>query len=1081
MKTLITYFFVFMILLAGTLRSQERQLSGKITSDKGESLAGVTVMVKGTAIGTFSKGDGTYRLSVPKSARTLVFKRLGSKTKEMNIGASETLDVTLEEDKILMDEVVVTAIGLEREKKSLGYSMDDVGGKIISEAKETNLLNTLTGKVAGMQVTNSAGTPGAAAYIQLRGATSITGEEQPLFVVDGVPIDNSMSYSGNPDQSTNNLLSGVNYSNRAIDLNPDDIESISVLKGPAATALYGIRAASGAIIITTKKGTVSEGEPIKVSFSASVAYDEVNKLPDLQNMYSQGLDGNFVSAGTNEPRSWGAKIDTLFWDGTYNKFDKNGNIVGQSTAPAGAKKVTPYDNMGNFFTLGKTYTESLNMAGGTEIGSYFFSLSNSSASGIVPKSTFDRTTVRITGDAKISDRLKASGSMSYSNSGGTRIQTGSNTSGVMLGLLRTPATFDNSNGFGSAGADNVSAYMFPNGTQRTYRGGGGYDNPFWTVNENPFTDNVDRFIGYVQAEYYAAEWMEIMYRLGADIYSDKRVQEFAIYSRAYPAGQLQNQELFSSDINSDLILTFTQKLTDDLFAKLLVGNNLIQSKGSNLYVQGDGLIIPGFYHISNTSSQISRQSASELRRLAFYGDLNLDYKGMVYLEGTLRNEMSTTLPKDNNSFLFGSGNLSFVFTEAFKDVFKGSFLNFGKVRLSYSIVGKDAPLYSTTTPYIQAAYTDGWTNGISFPFNGQVGYAMGDVLGNNLLMPEKTSSFEAGFDISLLENLLGLNFTYYNSRGIDQIFNVPIASSTGYWREVMNAGEISNKGVELTLNATPVNIGSFKWDLSLNFSTNKNMVEKLADSVDNIFIGGFQGSSIRAVAGKPYGTIFGFGWLRDANGKVVIDDDKTSGGYGFPILNPLEKDFGSSNPDWLMGFRNSLTWEGLTFSFLIDVKKGGVLWNGTKGALYYFGTAKETEIRGSSKVFTGVKGHYDANGKLVTSGAANDVSVPLDQNWLAFGNGNGFYGSNTEDFIEDAGWVRLRELSLSYQLPKTLLESTPFSEVIVTFTGHNLWLSTKYTGVDPETNLMGAFNAQGLDYFNMPGTRTYTVSLNVKF
>jgi len=298
---------------------------------------------------------------------------------------------------------------------------------------------------------------------------------------------------------------------------------------------------------------------------------------------------------------------------------------------------------------------------------------------------------------------------------------------------------------------------------------------------------------------------------------------------------------------------------------------------------------------------------------------------------------------------------------------------------------------------------------------------------------------------------------------------------------VMNAGEISTTGFEGILTVNPVNMDNFKWNIALNFSTYKNMVDKLAEGVDNIFIGGFEGSSIRAVAGKPYGTIFGFGWLRDANGNVVVDDDPNSSGYGYPILDPLEKDYGSSNPDWLMGIRNSLTWEGLSFSFLIDIKQGGVLWNGTKGALYYFGTAKETDVRGTTKVFTGVKGHYDDAGALVTGGVSNDIVANLDENWLAFGNGNGFYGSNTEDFIEDAGWVRLREVSVSYELPKIIVESTPFSGIIITFTGRNLWLSTKYTGVDPETNLMGAYNAQGLDYFNMPGTRTYNVSLNVKF
>ncbi|TAL70658.1 MAG: SusC/RagA family TonB-linked outer membrane protein [Bacteroidetes bacterium] len=1111
MKKFFVYLIALSIVLVGTLTAQDRQISGKISSDKGEALTGVTVMVKGTAIGTFTKSDGTYKLSVPKTARTLIFKRLGVKTKELSIGSNDVINVTMEEDKILMDEVVVTAIGLEREKKSLGYSVEEVGGKIISESRTTNILNSLTGKVAGVQVTNSSGTPGAASYIKIRGISSITGENQPLFVIDGVPIDNTMSYSGNPDDGNNNLLEGVNYSNRAIDINPDDIESVSVLKGPAATALYGIRAASGAIIITTKKGTMSEGEPINVSFSATSTFEEVNKMPEMQDKYAQGqlVDAagkrmgqngfnvntavpTYRGPGKHESLSWGPPLTGLSWDGQPNIYDKNGNIVLNSD-PSAVKPVTPYDNIGNFFQMGSTYTESLNMAGGTEFGSYFFSLSNSTSKGIIPMSTFDRTTVRITGEAKISSRLKASGSMSYSNSGGTRIQTGSNTSGVMLGLVRTPCTFDNSNGFGKDGASNPEAYMYlDNNTQRTYRGVGFYgapygyyDNPFWTVNRNTFKDNVDRFIGYFQTNYYVAEWLDIMYRLGADIYSDKRKMDFSIGSSNVPAGQIQDHQLFNSDINSDLILTFTQKITDDLFAKFLLGNNMYQSKGTSIYVQGDGLKNFGFYYLSNASSEISRQSSSTLRRLAFYGDLTLDYKSMIYLNGTLRNEMSTTLPEANNSFWYGAGNLSFVFTEAFKDVMQGSALSFGKLRFNYAIVGKDAPLFSTTTPYIPPTYADGWTSGISFPILKTVGYATGDVLGNDKLKPEKTTSFEVGVDLSFFDNLFGLNLTYYSSKSVDQIFNVPISATSGYWRKVMNAGEISNNGFEAVLTATPVNSNNFKWDFAINFSTYKNMVDKLADGVENIFLGGFEGSSIRAVAGKPYGSIFGFGWLRDANGNVVINDDPNTSEYGYPILDPLEKDFGSANPDWLMGIRNTLTWEGLSFSFLLDFKQGGVLWDGTRGALYYFGTSKDTEIRtsdlDSNHVFTGVKGHYDSTGVLITNGQNNNIKVPYGQGWLGFGNGNGFYGSNTEDFIEDASWVRLREISVSYQLPKSIVESTPFSDIIITFTGRNLWLSTKYKGIDPETNLMGAFNAQGLDYFNMPGTRTYNISLNVKF
>lgn len=1099
MKTFIT-FLLAVFLCIGIMQAQERSVSGKVTNEKGEPLIGVTVMVKGSAVGTYTKSGGVYKLTVPRGAKSLIFRVIGMKTKEIEIGTKDEINVVMEEDVVRTEEIVVTAIGLEREKKSIGYAIEDIKGSKISESKTTNVLNALTGKVAGVQITNSSGASGSSAFIKIRGISSITGSNQPLFIVDGIPIDNSMSYSGNPDDGANNLLYGVAYSNRAIDINPDDIESITVLKGPAATALYGIRAASGAIVITTKKGVIGVGDKINVNFTSTMAFEEVNKMPELQMTYAQGqwVDAagkrygqsgfdittakpTYRGPATGEALSWGPKISELAWDGTSNnRFDKNGNVV-SATDPTAKIPMRPYNNVDDFYRTGAAYTQSLSMAGGGDFASFFLSLSNQKKSGVIPRDQFERSTVKISGESNVSRNFKASGSISYTKSGGTRIQQGSNTSGVMLGLLRTPPSFDNSNGFGEDAADKPEAYMFANGTQRTYRGGGGYDNPFWTVNRNPFNDEVNRFIGYFQLNYYITDWFDVMYRVGLDNYIDKRKQIFALYSRTVPTGRTFEHNLTSNQFNSDLVLTFTQKLSEDIGAKLLVGNNLFEDYSTSMYIQADNIIIPDFYHISNFSGAFQRESKDKLRRLALYGDLTVDYLEWLYLNGTVRWEKSTTLPKDNNAFVYGSANLSFVFTDAFKDVFKDSFMNFGKLRMNYAVVGKDAPMYSTTTPFTASTLADGWVDGISFPFLNVVGYSKDLVLGTQELKPEKTTSLEFGLNLAFLDGLFDLDLTYYNSKSVDQIFAVRIARTTGYAFRIVNAGEISNKGFEGILNIHPFRGDEFNWTFSLNFSTNSNMVDKLAPGIENLFLGGFEGSSIRAVAGKPYGTIFGFGFLKDpATGKTIIDDDPNSENYGYPILDQNEKDFGSANPDWLMGINNTFSYGGFTLSFLFDIKQGGVLWNGTKGALYYFGTHKDTEIRGTKKVFDGVKGHFDEDGKLVTNGT-NDIQANIDQAWLAFGNGNGFIGSNTEDFVEDASWVRLRELSLSYQLPKSIVEYTPFSEIGLTFTGRNLWLSTPYTGIDPETSLTGASNAQGLDYFNMPGVRSYNFSLNVKF
>ncbi len=1063
--------FACLCISASAALAQDRTVTGTVTDKSGQPLVGVVIQAKGSSVGTFSKAGGKFKITVPEGASALVFKLIGMKQHEETLGDASEITVVMDEDPIHADEVVVTAIGLERQKKSLGYSTQQVGSDQITQARETNIANALTGRVAGVQVNNSTGVPGASSFIRIRGSSSITGNNQPLFIVDGIPVDNSQLYSGNPDNLQNNLLNGVANSNRAIDLDPNTIESINVLKGPAATALYGIRAAGGAVIITTKKGSPTIGDKVNVQFNTSWSIDQVNKLPPMQDMYSQGVSGRYQAPAPGAALSWGAKIDTLYWDGNADyKWDPNGAIVGASD-PNAKTKVTPYDNYDSFFRTGLTANNSVSMSGGNEAATYFVSFSNLTSNGVVPLSTWSRNNVKVSGSAAIANNFRASANLNYVNSGGTRIQQGSNTSGVMLGMTRTPPTFDNAGGFGQDAVDNPEAYMFADGSQRTYRGGVGYDNPFWTVNQNPFEDEVNRIFGNLQFDWDLFTGIDLMYRIGVDFYNDRRHQQFAINSRTLPAGQVFEDQHNVKDITSDLILTFTYDLTRDWNMQFLLGNNMYSTYAQQLYVQGDGLGSAGFYHLSNTASQITRESVGRKRTAAFYGDLRLSFQNALFINITGRNEWSTSLPEANNTFFYPSVSVAAVLTDLFPSM-QSDVLSFLQLRGNWAQVGKDAPIYGTVTVYNQANYSDGWTNGVSFPYGGSIGYMQSNTLGNPDLTPELTTSMEFGFDVRLLENRIGLDLTYYTQTSSDQIFAVPIAASSGYLAQIKNAGEIRNSGFEIVLNATPVIAGDFRWDFTVNFTRNVIEVVSLAEGVDNIFLGGFEGSSVRAVAGLPYGSIFGFGWLRNDNGDIIIDDDPESAGYGYPILDVEEKAFGSYNPDWLMGIRNSFTWKGFMLSALLDIRQGGVMWNGTRGALYYFGTHEETEVRGSTKVFEGVK---------QSDGSANDIEAALDQNWLAFGNGNGFFGSNTEDFIEETSWIRLREVTLAYTLPASVMASTPFSGLTVSVTGRNLMLITDYTGVDPETSLTGADNAQGIDYFNMPGTRSYVFSASLNF
>jgi TonB-linked SusC/RagA family outer membrane protein len=1075
----------------------QRTITGTVTSvDDGSGIPGVTVVAVGVpGIGTITDLNGKYNLSIPANVKQLQFSFVGMKTMEMEIGASSVVDVKMATETVKLGEVVVTAMGIKRETKALGYSVQELGGEKLERVQNSNVLNSLNGKIAGVQITNSSGASGSSAYINIRGQSSIGGDNQPLIVVDGIPIDNSQNYSGNPDQGTNNLTEGVAYSNRSIDINPDDIENVTVLKGGAATALYGLRAANGVIVITTKKGNTTKGEGVSnVSYSTSVSFDVVSQMPELQQKYSQGLNGVWKGPETANRNSWGQNIDSLRYtntglsasqdvngDGIYD-WDKNGILVDKNDprVNANSKTVTPYKNIDNFFNTGVTYNNAISLGGGTNLSNYYLSLSNLTQNGIVPNNTFDKTTVKISGETKITPKFTVSGSANYINSGGDRIQQGSNLSGLMLGMLRTPITFDIGNGYGGDAVTHPDAYMFADGQQRSYRGYGIYDNPYWTVNQNKFTDDVNRLIGNISAIYVPTDWFTVTYRLGGDYYSDRRKAYFAIGSSAYTEGMVFEDQHFNKDINSDLILNVKRNLTKNIKLDFSLGNNIFQTYHQQVYVEGDQLSQPNFYHISNASSVVARENQDKKRTAAFYGELGLSYQSLIFLNFTGRNEWSTTLPKDKNSFFFPSASLGFVFTEL--DALKptSNFLSFGKLRASYAVIANDAFTYGTLNYYAPGFYNDGWTSGISFPFNSTTGYMTDDGLGNLNLKPEKMKSFEVGTDLRFYKNRIMLDLAYYSNRNEDLILWVPLAGSSGYTSTLMNAATMTNKGLEISLSLVPFKQKDWDWTITLNFSMNKNEVVKLAEGVENVGLGGFTGAEIRAVVGKPYGSIYGTQWLTDKNGNLVINDDTNDANYGRPIMSLEEGFLGSVQPKWTAGLNNAFRYKNIGLSFLIDVKEGGKMWNGTKGIMNALGTSKETENRGATTTFSGVKGHLDANGDLVSTGQANNIETTLDQSWYN-GLGGGFGGPSSQ-VVEDANWIRLREVTISYTLGDKFIKShLKFIKGLdIYFTGKNLWLSTPYSGIDPETNLYGASNAQGIDYFNMPGTKTYTFGLRLK-
>ena len=1050
-----------LLLMAGLqgVFAQTRVISGTVTSSEDKQpIPGVTVVVPGTTIGTNTGMDGKYVLAVPTKYTSLTFSYVGMKTKVVQIGTATTLDVVLDNDVMNMDEVVVTAIGIPRESKALSYSVQEVGADDIMKSARTDAVNALQGKVSDVQIINSAGVAGGATYVQIRGVQSITQNNQPLYVIDGIPISGSESggiYG----------VDGVATSNRNIDINPDDIESINVLKGGAATALYGLRAASGAIVITTKKGKANPGKKISVDFNTYIQFDKISMTPAMQTSYGQGHAGNWYSG---DRLTWGPKLDSMslskdpsVW-GKWKDFDNAGSLVSNNSKLSKVGAAQTYDPY-KFFQTGVTTNNSLSLMGGTDVSTFYFSFSDNQSKGIVPNNTFRRNTFKLAGDTKLGEKFKLSGTANYMITGGNRIQQGSNTSGVMLGLLRTPSTFDNSAGY-ILPENEYGVVPLQNGTiQRSYRHGRGYDNPYWTANENQYSDHLDRLIGSVQVDYFATKWLSVTYRLGVDWWGRRWKDQLNMYSAtAYPDGWNKDGQETEKDFNSDLMININKDFAKDFNLKVLLGQNMTQQYYKGLSSTANGMVIPEYYDLNNGKTVSSTTATSQVRRAAIYGDVQLSWKSMLYLSLTGRNDWSTTLPQGKNSFFYPSVGLGWIFTEL-PGLKNNKILPYGKLRVSYAIVAKDASPYNTLTYYNTPSVLDGWTTGLVFPWNGNNAFIISNNLGNNQLKPEKTKTWEVGADLKFYQNRIGISYTYFHNKGEDLILSVPIAATSGYSTTTMNAASMTTYGHEITLDAVPIKTKNWTWDIIINWSQIKNNVDALATGINQIFLGGFEGSEIDAMAGQPYRTIYGYDWVRDGAGNLVIGSD------GYPIMADKMSNLGNVDPIWTGGIGTNLRWKDLSLYLLFDIKYGGKMWNGTRGAMDYFGTSAGTLNRDEWYVFPGVN----------QNGQTNTIPVKRDYYWMTQNVGSGFTGPMV-DYVENSGWVRLRTVTISYNFTK-LLKKTFIQGLSVYFTGTNLWISTKYKGIDPETNLLGASNAQGIDYFNMPGTKSYTVGLNLKF
>ncbi len=1041
MKKISTLLFLpILLFLTISVSAQVREISGKVTiAEDASSLPGVSVRVKGTSIGTTTGPNGNYRIQVPGNESTLVFTFIGFSVQEVIVGTQSTINIAMNTDSKQLQEVIVTTgFGISRQQKSLGYAAQGVNSEELNINRQPNILNALQGKVAGATISSVGGGPGQGANIRIRGINSIdaSASNDPLYVIDGVQIDNSTSTQG--------AGSGANVrsvGNRVSDINPDDIETINILKGGAATAMYGLRGSNGVVLITTKKG---KGNEVRTNFSSTYGFENINKTPAIQKEYTAGILGVYTPIGLGP--AWGPTIaEAKALDPTHPDFI--------------------YENYKNAFDTGSQLRNSVSVTGGSDAVKFFSSVSQFNHDGMLPFTDYQNLSARLNTDIKISPKVIAGVNMSYNNSGGYRFDA--DRFGESLTYY--------------SGRWDVRDYINPDGTQK-WRG---TNNPIFGAATNRLKDNVNRFIAGANVGYSPTSWLNFNYRLGVDTYTDARkrtapgrlgIPGEAVYDNADGfVGEYLTQY---RAINSTFLATASKQITKDINGTLRLGYELYDRSTKDHGILGSVLSIYNDFRLMNAKTLTVNQSLNQYRSNGFFGEATFDYKNYLFLTLTGRNDITSTLSADNRSFFYPSASLSYVFSDNVK---LPEFIGQSKLRLSYAKIGKDASPYSTSS---------GFSNYTGLP-TGSTGLTMSSNLGDINLRPEFTDTYEAGLEMAFLKNRLSFDFTYYYSLSKDQITQAQISSTTGYVTASINAGSIRNKGIELVLGGTPIQTKNFTWDASLNFSANRNKVMSLKEGLTEIVYGAATGGYInspvqfRLIPGEPYGNIYGSYYLR-YYGTDVEDPNRTDkskplliGANGFPISSlTRRKLLGNSQPDWIGGLSNNFTYKRLSLSTLIDARWGFEKFNRLENFNSAFGIADYTANRRSYYTFPGNLADGTPNTKQVWLGQA------VGPDGVNYGEGyyRLYHRSLSEPFVQDASWIRLRSASLSYSLPSKWLPKKAVRNANIAVTGNNLFLRTNYYGLDPESlSADSGSNVDGSAGMTYPAARTFLFSLNVGF
>jgi TonB-linked SusC/RagA family outer membrane protein len=1036
---------LLLMLTSVAVMAQERVVSGTVTSaEEGSALPGVNVLIKGTAIGTATDSNGKFTLSVPGNDATLAFSFIGLESKEVQVGDRSIIDVTLALDVTQLSEVIVTALGIESQKRQIGTSMTQVKTEAIQDTRQTNVVNSLTGKVAGVRIQSSGGMVGASSSIFIRGMTSFTQSNQPLFVVDGIPIDNT--------GGANALQSGVSNSNRAIDLNPDDIESMTILKGPAAAVLYGSRAVSGAIIITTKKGTGSGKNTVSITSNYNIV--EVNRLPDYQNKYAQGNNGIYDPAAFD---SWGPEIQ--------------GQTVTNHRGEQEVLAAYP-NNVADLFQQGSNFQNSISFSGGNEKSNFIFSYSNLQETGVLDNNELDRNTFKVAANSELTKRLHVGASATYINAKSQRTQINNQQSNPLFRTFFLPRSFNLAN----------YPYKNPNGTQTYFDTS--TDNPLWTIENNLWNDRVDRILANFDIGYDFTDWLSLNYKLGTDSYLQNIKAIDAVgavglgSTGAGGTGGVLDQNFWSSQTSSYLNLK-ADKTFGDFSTSLLIGNEINQTYTRDQGTFGASAAVNGFAQITSYTTYTPFNTINHRRLVGLYGQATVGYKDLAFVTLTGRNDWSSTFAKGKNSFFYPSVNASVILSDAVPSI-KNNIVSFAKLRGGIVKVGREAPAYSTDT-YFAKSNPGTWGASLVFPFRGVQGYTVAAASGNELLTPEFTTSSEVGVELGLLQNKVSAEVVYFNTHTTDIILNAPTSHASGFAAQVRNAGELKTFGWEVTLGVTPIKTTNFQWDISANWSRIRNNVVAIDPLVNSIFLGGFTAPQTQLKAGEPYGVIVGNKFNRDADGNLLITS--VGAGAGQPTANTaVASVIGNPNPDFTGGLTNTVSWKGISLSFLLDIRKGGDIISRNLRDLRFRGVVEETGNRDQTYIVEGVLrdpvNNADGSPRALLDGegnpVANNIAISAQQYWTSL------YSTQGEGIVFDASWFRLRELSLGYTLPKSLLSKTPFGSASIVITGRNLFLyAPNYPHLDPEINTQGVSNSQGIDFNTMPQTRTYGVLLRL--